>query len=103
MGLAMTVLRPCLALLLFTPGLALAQDDIDTRIRQEAVAFVAVEAEGASAEQQAAIVDCVMGQFAGLSEADKTAILAADDFEDSLDALVGIAPEREDALENCFG
>ncbi|MCP4382972.1 MAG: hypothetical protein GY798_16385 [Hyphomicrobiales bacterium] len=72
-------------------------------LQAAAIGFVAEEAGDASASQQAAMVECILAGFDGLDDAEIATILAEDDFEDSLDALVMAHPETEDALEVCLG
>lgn len=90
-------------LLLSLATAAQAQSEVDKRLTAEATRFVAEEAKDATKAQQAAMVDCILEQFAGLDDAAKNSILAEDDFEDSLDTLVETYPDTEDALEGCLG
>lgn len=80
-----------------------AQSAVDQRLADEAAAFVADEADGASPAERETMVACLLAEFAGLDDAEKEELLAEDDFEDSLDALIMAHPETEDALENCLG
>ena len=82
---------------------AAAESEIDKKLAAEATSFVDTEAPDASAAQKKAMVDCIMLQFAGLDDDEKNAMLAEDDFEDSLDTLVETYPDVEDALEGCLG
>ncbi|MBN9022692.1 MAG: hypothetical protein J0H08_11490 [Rhizobiales bacterium] len=79
------------------PALAATSTDLGSA----AAAFVAAEVEGASPERQEAIVACLVGAFDGLDDATVATMLAAEDFEDSLDLLVEAHPEREAHIETC--
>ncbi len=79
------------------PAFAVQMEDLPAAIK----AFVAEEAPEASPEKQDDIASCIMGAFADLTAAELESILAQDDFEDTLDALVETYPEREDTIENC--
>ena len=80
-----------------SPALAATGDDLAAA----ASAFVAEEVEGASQAQQEAIAACLVSAFDGLDDATVETLLAEDDFEDSLDALIEAHPEREDTIETC--
>ncbi len=80
-----------------SPALAATSDDLAAA----ASAFVVEEVEGASPARQEAIAACIVSAFDGLDDATVETMLAEDDFEDSLDALVKAYPEREDTIETC--
>ncbi len=66
-----------------------------------AAAFVAEEVEGANPERQAAIAQCLISAFDGISDRELESMLDEDDFEDSLDVLLDAYPDREMIVEEC--
>ncbi|MEP0325211.1 hypothetical protein [Bauldia litoralis] len=64
-------------------------------------AFVAEERESATPERQAAISECILGAFEGLTEEELEAMIVPEDFEDSFDNLLEAYPEREEIVEVC--
>lgn len=67
-----------------------------------AAEFVEQERTSADADRKAAITACLISAFDGISDEELAPMLAREgDFEESIDALLSVYPEREAIIEVC--
>jgi hypothetical protein len=65
-------------------------------------AFVEQERGDADAERKAAIAECLISAFDGIGDEELTPMLDQEgDFEESIDALLKVYPDREAIIEIC--
>ena len=65
-------------------------------------AFVEQERGDADADRKAAISECLISAFDGIGDEELTAMLNQEgDFEESIDALLEVYPDREAIIEVC--
>ena len=83
-------------------GVATAQGSTPRDILAELVAdFVAEERGDAEPDRKATIEACLIAAYHGIRGGELAGLLAQDDFEDSIDALLDAYPDREEIIEVC--
>lgn len=63
--------------------------------------FVTAERGDAEPARKANIEACLISAYHGIGDDELTGMLAQDDFEDSIDALLDAYPDREEIIEVC--
>lgn len=91
-----------LSLVLFAAAFTAAHAQSRADLPDIAAAFVEQERGDADPDRKAAIAACLISAFDGIGDEELAPMLAyEDDFEESLDALLAVYPEREAIIEVC--
>jgi hypothetical protein len=99
MGMKQGMMVAALLASLAVPGLA---QDVDGQIEAMARAWLPSQAPAADAASLARTLDCMMVVLRQLPAHVKATMVAQDDFEDSLDAVVFYDGSLERPLQACF-